>query len=392
VTAAELALDCPPAPLTRWQQAWRNMFAIGFGLLLWLPIVGAQWRLSPLFVGVDAALGVFSFVLLQYHRRWPWRVALLTTLASSFSATSIGSSVVAYVSLSTRRRWPEILSIGAVSVLSSQVYNVVQPSQDPWYTSLVVSTAATAVTAAIGMYIGARRDLLASLRERAERAEREQELQVATAKANERTRIAREMHDVLAHRMSLVAVHAGALAYRTDLTAEETKETAEIIQANSHRALTDLREILGVLRDSDHGIDATDHRPQPTLADLDRLLADERTAGAQITLHDNVHDPEAAPEHVSRTAYRIVQESLTNARKHAPNTAVKVSMSGAAGVGLSVEVSNPRRVGARQVDVTGAGFGLIGLAERATALHGRFEHGLTPEGTFVVRAWLPWEP
>jgi signal transduction histidine kinase len=294
--------------------------------------------------------------------------------------------------LSTRRRWPEILSIGAVSVLSSQVYNVVQPSQDPWYTSLVVSTAATAVTAAIGMYIGARRDLLASLRERAERAEREQELQVATAKANERTRIAREMHDVLAHRMSLVAVHAGALAYRTDLTAEETKETAEIIQANSHRALTDLREILGVLRDSDHGIDATDHRPQPTLADLDRLLADERTAGAQITLHDNVHDPEAAPEHVSRTAYRIVQESLTNARKHAPNTAVKVSMSGAAGVGLSVEVSNPRRVGARQVDVTGAGFGLIGLAERATALHGRFEHGLTPEGTFVVRAWLPWEP
>ena len=103
---------------------------------------------------------------------------------------------------------------------------------------------------ATGMYIGARRELVASLHDRAERAEREQALRVEQAQANERARIAREMHDVLAHRMSLVAMHAGALAYRTDLSPEQTRHAAEVIQANAHRALADLREVLGLLREA----------------------------------------------------------------------------------------------------------------------------------------------
>ena len=391
-TTADLAQDCPPAPLTRWQQTWRNMFAIGFGALLWIPIIPAQWRFSPWLVAADFSLGVFSFVLLQYRRRWPWPVAMLTTVASSVSSMSLGSSVIAYVSMSTRRRWMEIVSVGVVSVVCGQVYFVVQPSQDgPWYINLILATAVTGVVAAIGMYIGARRELMANLQERADRAEREQELKVATAQANERTRIAREMHDVLAHRMSLVAMHAGALAYRDDLTPEETRDTAEIIQANSHRALTDLREILGVLRDDVHGVDATDHRPQPTLVDLDSLLDDERAAGAKVTLSDDLADRGEVPDSIARSAYGIVQEGLTKARKHAPHAAVCVGLTGAPGVGLTVEVRNPMRVGAAR-DSTGAGFGLIGLAERAAASHGRFEHGLTPDGSFVVRAWLPWQP
>jgi signal transduction histidine kinase len=205
------------------------------------------------------------------------------------------------------------------------------------------------------------------------------------------------MHDVLAHRMSLVAVHAGALVYRDDLTREETRATAEIIQANSHRALTDLREILGVLRDREHGIDVTDHRPQPTLADFDGLLDDERAAGARISVTNELTDFENVPESIARSAYRIVQESLTNARKHAPHAAVSIRLRGAPGSGLTVEVRNPRRVGTSLVgagnngDDSNGGFGLIGLAERATASHGRFEHGTTPDGSFVVRAWLPWE-
>ena len=102
---------------------------------------------------------------------------------------------------------------------------------------------------AVGAYIGSRRELLWTLRDRAERAEDEQALRVEQGRLNERHRIAREMHDVLAHRISLIAMHAGALAYRTDLTAEEMHETAELIQAKSHEALTDLRQVLGVLRD-----------------------------------------------------------------------------------------------------------------------------------------------
>jgi signal transduction histidine kinase len=379
-------------PLTRWQKIWRNMVAIGLGAVLWLPIVGAQWRAFHWLPFLDVALGVASFVLMQYRRRWPWPVALITTLLSSVSATSQGSSAVAYISMATRRRWPEIISVGIVSVLSGQAYFLIQPQQsDTWYFTLIFGAAVTGVFAAIGMYIGARRELLANLQDRAERAEREQELKVATARANERTRIAREMHDVLAHRMSLVAVHAGALAYRDDLSPQETKEAAEIIQANSHRALTDLREILGVLRDQEQGVEATEHRPQPTLTDLECLLDDERAAGANVTLHDALADRSDVPASISRSSYRIVQESLTNARKHAAHAAVCVSLTGAPGEGLTVEVRNPMRVGGQRADSTGAGYGLIGLAERAAASHGRFEHGLTPDGSFIVRAWLPWE-
>ena len=188
-----------------------------------------------------------------------------------------------------------------------------------WYVNLLFCVLAAGVVVAIGMYLGARRDLIASLHDRAERAEREQALQVSTARAGERTRIAREMHDVLAHRMSLVAVHAGALAYRTDLSAAETRETAAIIQANSQRALADLREILGLLRDTERGIDVTHHRPQPTLGDLDSLLDDERAAGAHVTLRSDLEDLDALPESIGRSAFRIVQEGLTNARKHAPH-------------------------------------------------------------------------
>ena len=380
-------------PLTRWQQTWRNMVAIGFGAIVWIPLAGPQWHRWHWLPFLDLSLGVVSFVLMQFRRRWPWRIALVTTLASAASATSLGSSVITYVSMSTRRRWTEIISIGLVSVGCGQVYFVIQPKQpDTWYFNLVFGAAITGVVAAIGMYIGARRELLANLQDRAERAEREQELKVATARANERTRIAREMHDVLAHRMSLVAMHAGALAYRDDLTPEETHDAAEIIQSNSHRALSDLREILGVLRDHERGIDATDHRPQPTLGDLDDLLEDERAAGAHLTLQDALDDRSQVPVSLSRSAYRIVQESLTNARKHAPHASVCVALSGTPGKGLSVEVRNPMRVGGARTDTTGAGFGLIGLAERAAASHGRFEHGLTPDGSFVVRAWLPWEP
>jgi signal transduction histidine kinase len=241
------------------------------------------------------------------------------------------------------------------------------------------------------MYLGARRDLIASLHDRAERAEREQALQVSTARAGERTRIAREMHDVLAHRMSLVAVHAGALAYRTDLSAAETRETAAIIQANSQRALADLREILGLLRDTERGIDVTHHRPQPTLSDLDSLLDDERAAGARVTLHSDMEDLDALPESIGRSAFRIVQEGLTNARKHAPHAIVTVELTGHPGHGLDLSVRNPVWVGGELNGKDGTGFGLVGLAERAAASHGRFEHGLTRNGDFVLRAWLPWE-
>jgi signal transduction histidine kinase len=379
--------------LTPAQATWLStVFAVVIGGLLWLSVAGDQWQSARTLFWADLALGVASLAAMQSRRRWPLAVTVLTVAATAVSVSAIGPWIVCQVSLSARRRWREILPTAALSVLAGQASLAVQPNQTmSRYVNLLFCVLAAGVYVAIGMYLGARRDLIASLHDRAERAEREQALQVSTARAGERTRIAREMHDVLAHRMSLVAVHAGALAYRTDLSAAETRETAAIIQANSQRALADLREILGLLRDTERGIDVTHHRPQPTLSDLDSLLDDERAAGAHVTLRSDLDDLDALPESIGRSAFRIIQEGLTNARKHAPHAIVTVELTGHPGNGLDLSVRNPVRVGGELNGKDGAGFGLVGLAERAAASHGRLEHGLTRNGDFVLRAWLPWE-
>lgn len=385
----------PPPPLTRWGIAWRNLLALAVGGLLWVSIVEAQVDKNPYLFWLDLFGGIAAFVAMNLRRRWPVQATIVAQVLTAFSSLAIGAAVVAFVSLATRRRWSEIIPASLVSLVASQLYAEIEPQTDPdaWWLTLGSGLVFTAVAVAVGGYIGARRELLASLQDRAERAEREQSLRVAQAQAHERTRIAREMHDVLAHRMSLVAMHAGALAYRDNLTPDETRQAAEVIQANSHRALTDLREILGVLRDNADEDAPT--RPQPTLCDLDELINDERTAGAKVTLHLDLADEPRVPDSIGRTAYRMIQESLTNARKHAPSTSVDVRVSGAPGIGLTLEVRNPLRVGAPvtplvEPGMTGGGFGLIGLAERAALAQGRFEHGRTREGDFVVRAWLPW--
>ena len=379
--------------LTPAQTTWLStVFAVVIGGLLWLVVAKDQWQSARTLFWGDLALGVASLAAMQCRRRWPFAVTVLTVAATAVSVSAIGPWIVCQVSLSARRRWREILPTAALSVLAGQASLAVQPNRTmSWYVNLLFCVLAAGVVVAVGLYLGARRDLIASLHDRAERAEREQALQVSTARAGERTRIAREMHDVLAHRMSLVAVHAGALAYRTDLSAAETRETAAIIQANSQRALADLREILGLLRDTERGIDVTHHRPQPTLSDLDSLLDDERAAGAHVMLRSDLEDLDALPESIGRSAFRIVQEGLTNARKHAPHAMVTVELTGHPGNGLDLSVRNPVRVGGELDGKDGAGFGLVGLAERAAASHGRLEHGLTRNGDFVLRAWLPWE-
>ena len=383
-----------PAGRSRWPQTterWRGtLFAVAGGGF-WLFVARNEWSLAGALFWIDVALGVTSVVVMQFRRRLPLTVTVLTAVATGISASSIGAWVVCQVSLSARRRWREILPTSALAVGTGHVLYSVQPEQVlPWYVNLIFTTLATGVVVAVGLYVGARRDLIASLRDRAERAEREDELRVAATRAAERARIAREMHDVLAHRMSLVALHAGALAYRGDVSAAETRETAGVIQDNARGALADLREILSLLRDTGGAIDAPDHRPQPTLADLGTLLDVERAAGADITLRSDVQDADALPMSTGRSAYRIVEEGLTNARKHARHSAVTVELTGRPGSGLDLCVHNPVR-GGDDVQPAGNGFGLIGLAERAAAGHGRFHSGRTSDGNFLIRAWLPWD-
>ena len=240
-----------------------------------------------------------------------------------------------------------------------------------------------------GMYIGSRRELLWTLRDRAERAEAEQHLRVEQGQLHERARIAREMHDVLAHRISLIAVHAGALAYRTDLTDAEKHQTAELIQAASHEAISDLRQVLGVLRDAHQN--GSHERPQPTFDDLAALVEEAEGAGMRIDYDDRVAGASEMPALVGRTAYRIIQEGLTNVRKHAPGVTVLVEVSGSSTAGLSIRMRNPERA-QRPTPVTrtpGTGLGLVGLGERAKLAGG---HVTTRRdgGSFELMGWLPW--
>ena len=258
-------------------------------------------------------------------------------------------------------------------------------------TGVAFAAVATAVLVATGMYIGARRDLVASLHDRAERAEREQAMRVDQAQANERARIAREMHDVLAHRISRIAMHAGALAYRSAPDPADARQAAEVIRTDAHAALTELRSVLGVLRQpgSPAETPGAPERPQPTLADLDALVEQARASGMNVTVDRG--DPPEPPlsDQVGRNAYRIVQEGLTNAAKHAPGAHVRVRLRRTADE-FAVEVRNPLPFRTPN-GPPGSGFGLIGLTERTTLAGGRFEHGAAG-GEFLMRAWLPCEP
>ena len=325
-------------PISRWGHCWRLVLAVGLSAAVWATIAPVQWRQARPLFWLDLGLGLLALVLSGFRRRWPFPVALLTSVFAALSASSAGPGLLIGVSFATRRVLWQIVLVGVVGIAASQAFPSIEPQTDdgPWWVTLVVSTAFTIAMLVGGMYVGSRRELLWTWRDRAERAEAEQELRVDQGRSNERARIAREMHDVLAHRISLISMHAGALAFRDDLSAEQVRSTAELIQTTSHAALTDLRQVLGVLRSDRAGADAAEprERPQPNFVDLPALVAEAEESGMQVRYENRVPPGEPLPEQTGRTVYRIVQEGLTNARKHAPGVAVLVAVSGSPADGV----------------------------------------------------------
>jgi signal transduction histidine kinase len=368
--------------LSVWGHSWRLVAMLGISAAVWLPVVGTQSE--PLWM-LDVGLGALTYVLVLWRRRWPVPVAVAIAAASAVSGIASGPATLASVSVATRRRWREIAIIGSVGFAAGQFFTTTQPgnTNDPFWLNLTVNTVVTAAMLGWGMYIGSRRELIWTLKNRAERAETEQELRVAQARANERARIAREMHDVLAHRISQVSMHAGALEFREDLTLDEMRTSAAVIREKAHEALTDLRGVLGVLRDTDGELALA---PQPTYADIDDLVTEAQLGGLHVEFHDGVLAPEEVPLAAGRTLYRIVQEGITNARKHAAGTLLSIELSGTPEDGLAVVMRNPLGFGNA---TPGSGLGLVGLSERAELRGGRLE--AHREGaSFMLHGWIPW--
>ena len=361
-------------PLVLWQQARAGELG---------------WPDPPRLTAEVAAAVTALGAVLAWRRRHTVAVGigLLPLAASAFAV--VPALVALYtVAASGRRRVAIGLAVAYLAVALAGAAVIDPPTT--WVAHVVTIAAFHAIAVALGMVRAARQELLAQYEERAHRAESEQQLRVARARQLERQRIAREMHDVVAHRLSMVSLHAGALAYRSDTWDPEGRQAAEIIRESAHEALEEVRDVIGVLREG--GEDEALARPQPTLADLPALIDRCRAAGATVTVHDHTDDA-VTPTTVGRTAFRVVEEGLTNAAKHAPSAPVEVTLDVRARQSLIVEVSNPLpliRRSAADAPVPGAGAGLVGLAERVGLVGGRLRHGPTSAGRFDLRAELPW--
>lgn len=337
---------------------------------------------SELAVFLDLILGLITVAALWWRRRWPLGVALFTFVPGVVSAFSAGAALLALFNVALRGSRRAIVIATVVGLVSGAVYPLVYDDPELSYVfELLLAVLITVLVIPWGLFARSQRDLLRSSHERAQQLEAEQRAHVDQAREAERRRIAGEMHDVLAHRLSLLSVHAGALEFRPDAPPEEVAEAAAVIRQNAADALRDLREVIGVLRESPDVVSP----PQPTLDAIPSLIEESVAAGMHVRSRIAADGGDAT---VGRTAYRVVQEGLTNARKHAPAAAVEVTVE--AEDQLVVEIVSRRS--ALAVPAGPGGSGLIGLSERVALAGGELSHGRNPRGDFVLRATLPWTP
>jgi signal transduction histidine kinase len=363
-------------------------FLLAVGLTVLALVDGLAQHIEPVPLTVDLILGGLCSLGVWLRRRWPVGLAVLAGVVGIYATSASGAALIALFTVAAHRRFSVVASVVAGYAIVPFLMLLVRPDIPvATWSEVVLGVVLAAAVLAWGLFVRARHQ---SLRERAGRVEAEQELRVAEARQGERNRIAREMHDVLAHRLSLLSLHAGALELRPDAAPEEVARAAGVVRGNAYQALEDLREVIGVLRTGADQSDETPERPQPTLADLPDLVDQSRRAGMRVRLDWQSDARSAVPAGVGRSAYRIVQEGLTNARKHAPDGEVAVTVRATPGDGVTVEIRNPYLASTSPVTIPGAGVGLIGLTERAALAGGRLEHGPTPAGDFRLRGWLPW--
>jgi signal transduction histidine kinase len=328
-------------------------------------------------------LTVAAGAVLLLRRRFPVPVALIVVAATAIGRTFLPEVVALYTVASfTRSRRDQLLALGVAA--TALVVHFLTGLRD--VTGIATAGLFVALPVAVGFYVAARGALTESLMEKAARLERERDLLAERARSEERARVAREMHDVVAHRMSLVVLHAGALEVRP-ANDPEVAETAKLIRSIGHQALQELRQVVGLLRTN--GVREMPLAPQPTLDDLDELVEHSRAAGVEVALQiEGPHD--RLDQRVERAVYRLVQEALTNVHRHGAGRVAEVCLSFGTGE-IEVTVTNPASAGP-SVQAPTVGGGLLGLSERVEMLGGTFEAGPTPDRSFRVHARIPRVP
>ena len=265
-------------------------------------------------------------------------------------------------------------AVGVMTIIAARVW-------DPSAAVITIAVLRTAVGPLIGLYVSARGEVLRALRDRAERAERERYLLAEQARAEERTRLAGEMHDVVTHQVSLMVLQAGALGITA--TDEGTRRAAEELRAAGVQALAELRDLVGILRT------APEDDRAPAASALAELVAESTAVGTPAELAEQ-GDPALASPVVGRTVHRIVREALTNVRKHAPGAHVAVQVSyDESQVRVSVRNTAASVPPDGRLAATGSGLGLASLRQRIEVVHGSLRAGGTPDGGFALEATMP---
>ncbi|MEW2526076.1 histidine kinase [Streptomyces sp. NPDC047071] len=386
----------------------------------------------PLAVGVG--FGVLAGATLVLRRRWPIAVVLIAVAITPAQMGVLMTIVGLYTLAASELPRRIIGALAGMSLAGTLIVTMVRANQDIASGDLTIgegvipfiaistSLGVTAPPLLLGLYVGARRRLMESLRERADSLERELQLlaeraeeRAEWARNEERTRIARDMHDVVAHRVSLMVVHAAALQAVARKDPEKAVKNAALVGDMGRQALTELREMLGVLRAGEAppkpapapvplaavgeaasraasragGGEAVESAEGPCLAELDELVDQSRAAGMVVDMSVEGEARLYAAD-VEETAYRVVQEALTNVFKHAAGAKAYVRLAHR-GVEIAMQVENgpPPETAPADARLPSGGNGLVGMKERVTALGGVFVSGPTDAGGFRVSAVLP---
>ncbi|MFE9901816.1 sensor histidine kinase [Streptomyces achromogenes] len=419
-----------------WWARWRSAVLDGGLALLSAVECAAEGvpfaREAGIPVSAGVVFGLIAGAVLLVRRKWPIAVVLVAIAVTPAEMGFLMGVVGLYTLASCELPRRVIGALSGMSLLGTAVVTFVRVRQDmargdltlgDWFLPFAAVTTSLGLTAPpvlLGLYVGARRRLMESLRERADSLERELQLlaeraeeRAEWARNEERTRIAREMHDVVAHRVSLMVVHAAALQAVARKDPEKAVRNAALVGDMGRQALTELREMLGVLRAGGDAVRrpsgvplaavgeaaeaaasraavASEAVEGPCLSELEELVGQSAAAGMAVDLSVE-GEVRPYPAEVEQTAYRVVQEALTNVHKHAAGAKTYVRLAHRVSE-IAMQVENeppPEPASASSAGLPSGGNGLVGMRERVVALGGVFVSGPTDAGGFRVSAVIP---